>query len=265
MEIVPGVHSIPHGRGAFTGLFPPNVYLIAGPRAIMVDSGYEEHAQVRLDYLREHGFSLEYIVITHPHVDHIGGARIIKQATGARILVHSADAAAAAGAADGTVAEGQVLSSGETEAEVVHTPGHTPGHICLFLRSQGVFFSGDHVLGLGTTVITLPNGGDMGRYMASLEKVLAYPMKLICPGHGPIVQRAPEKVTELLQHRREREAQVLSCLNRGMHQVMEMVKDIYIELDPRLEAMAQEQVRAHLAKLIQEGKVEAREGAFFLR
>ncbi len=263
MEIAPGVYAIPIGQGAFTGVFPPNVYLVAGEHPVLLDSGYEADAPARLEKLREMGLQVERILVSHPHPDHIGGAAPIGQATGAGVCLHRDDAGEA-----GTVAQalehGQVVSTGGAELEVVHTPGHTPGHMCLVLRQQGILFSGDHVLGLGTTVITPPKG-DMGQYMASLENLLSYPFQSIYPGHGPVVQEGHRKVEELLQHRREREAQVLGCLERGRSQIADMVKDIYDELDPRLLGLAELQVKAHLVKLQGEGRVTAQEGAYLLK
>ncbi|MDP6100779.1 MAG: MBL fold metallo-hydrolase [Dehalococcoidia bacterium] len=262
MEIAPGVYTISIGQGAFTGVFPPNVYLVAGEHPVLLDSGYEADAPTRLGKLRELGLGVGRILLSHPHVDHIGGAGPIGQATGARICIHRDDAAEAGDIAE-ALEHGQVISTGNTDLEVVHTPGHTPGHMCLLLRPQGFLFSGDHVLGLGTTVITPPRG-DMGRYMASLENLLTYPFQSILPGHGPMVQDGHSKVAELLQHRREREAQVLSCLERGHNLIADMVKDIYDELDPRLMGLAELQVKAHLAKLQTEGRISVQEGAYHL-
>lgn len=254
MEVIPRIHSLTIGRGAFTGIFPPNVYLIADRTPVLVDTGYEGQAQERLGLLQELGVSPALILVTHPHVDHIGGAAFLCQHTGAKVLMHAADAPP--DGVDQTLHGGEVMELGEDTLEVVHTPGHSPGHICLFLRERGVLFSGDHILGLGTTVITQPRGS-MGQYMESLRRLLGMPLKQLCPGHGPLVRDAHAKVQELLQHRLEREEQVLSCLRRGRRRIDQMVADIYNELDPRLVGMAQEQVRAHLAKLVGEGKVAA--------
>lgn len=158
---------------------------------------------------------------------------------------------------------GEVFTTGKEELEVVHTPGHTPGMCCFFLRQRGVLFSGDHILGLGTTVISQPKG-DMGLYMDSLRKLVNYPLQQILPGHGPVISQARRKVAELLQHRLEREDQVLSCLNKGQHQIEEIVKEIYTELEPRLVGLARQQVEAHLLKLVREGKVQARDGGYYL-
>jgi len=117
-----------------------------------------------------------------------------------------------------------------------------------------VLFSGDHVLWLGTTVI-MPQEGSMAEYIDSLRKLLAYDMQMICPGHGPLIGAPRRKIQELVQHRLEREEQVLRFLKQGLRAVDELVREIYPELDEHLRAMAQGQVTSHLIKLEQEGKV----------
>ena len=94
--------------------------------------------------------------------------------------------------------------------------------------------------------------------MNSLRKVLTFDIRTICPGHGPVIRDARRKVEELLQHRLEREGQVLDCLKRGRGKVAEMVADIYPELDRRLYDAAVGQVVAHLLKLEREGRVVRR-------
>jgi len=260
MEIAPKIYSLPAGRGEFMGLFPPNVYLVAGRRAALIDAGYGDPEAVgsRLDFIRN--FSLAYILITHAHPDHIGGAEEFRRATGAVILAHPEESVSRA---EGKLEDGQVLDLEGAKIRVVHTPGHTRGHLCFLAEEAGVLFTGDHILGLGTTVIR-PHQGDMGEYMESLRKLLDLPLKLIAPGHGPVVRQPQAKVRELLQHREERERQVLDCLRRGIGDIPGMVREIYPELDGRLIPMAREQVLAHLMKLVKEGRAEEKDGGYHI-
>jgi glyoxylase-like metal-dependent hydrolase (beta-lactamase superfamily II) len=258
LEVVPGVHSIPGGRGPFVGFFAPNVYLVVGKEGALIDAGCGDEALMgsMLDYVREfHGLRLACIVITHAHPDHIGGASRIKEATGADIALHSHNASQYSRVlADKVVEDGDTLAVDGVALEVIHTPGHSAGHICILLKEEGICFSGDHVLGLGTTAM-MPPEGDMAQYIASLRKLLDYDIRLICPGHGSPIAAPRRKLEELIEHRLAREQQVLNGVQAGRETIAELVQHIYPELDSRLYQAAEGQVLAHLIKLEREGKV----------
>lgn len=253
MEIAHGVYSIPAGIDPFMGFFAPNVYLVVGKEGVLIDSGYGDEGSVssRIDYVKSFaGLRLHHIVITHAHPDHIGGAIGLKEGTGAEITLHSAEHAGVA--VDKVVADGDTIDG----LQVIHTPGHSPGHICLYIKEEGILFSGDHVLGMGTTAMSPPQG-DMAQYIDSLRKLLNYDIGMICPGHGPPIREARRKLEELIQHRLEREEQVVTGLKQGKATVMELVAEIYPELDKRLYEAAKGQVLAHLMKLEREGRVSS--------
>ncbi|MBE0481765.1 MAG: MBL fold metallo-hydrolase [Dehalococcoidia bacterium] len=258
MEIAPGIHILPAAAAGFMGFYAPNVYLVAGAQAALVDSGYHDAdmTRTRLDYIESAApLNLAYILLTHPHPDHAGGCSDIKNATGARIAAYSlsrAQSEAYRVKADVIARDKDILELGGVSIEVVHTPGHTRESLCFYVREAGVLFSGDHIVGYGTPVIA--RDGDMAEYIDSLKKLLDYKISLICPGHGPLIREPERKIRELIAHRQEREQQIISCLRRGKRCVLEMVSEIYPEVDSRLLALAGEQVLAHLSKLVKEGR-----------
>lgn len=261
MEIAPGVHSIPVSAWTFMGVYAPNVYVVAGKKAALIDSGYYDRATIksRIEYIHSLApVKLAYIITTHPHPDHIGGCRTIKKATGAQIVMHSLAVVPARRryrvTGDILVKDGDVLDIGGFHLEMIHTPGHSLASICVYVKENEILFTGDHILGIGTTVVDMPDG-DMAQYIDSLRKLLNYRIRIICPGHGPLIYEPQRKIKELIAHRRERELQVLTGLRRGRRKVMELVSEIYPELDYRLLELARRQVLAHLRKLVKENRV----------
>ena len=243
------------------GWYAPNIYLVGGREAALIDTGYRDTnvVQTCIDYVhRMAPDGLAYILVTHPHPDHVGGCNTIREATGARIVLHSMGVARAGSyrvTPDVLVDDGDVLTVGGARIQVVATPGHTSDHVCFYLEGEEVLFTGDHILGFGTPVIA-PDG-DMAQYIESLRKLLDYPIRLICPGHGPLVRAPHRKIRELIAHRMEREQQLLTLLGGGGKSVEQLAAEIYPELDPRLMDLALSQLRAHLQKIVQEGRAAA--------
>jgi ribonuclease/clavin/mitogillin len=276
----------------YIGPLAPNVYLIAdGDEGALVDSGFadQESLQARIQYLRGlPGLRLRYILLTHHHFDHASGAARLAEATGAQVRLHpdevpflrdwQADApqdlevpegqeewarrsqefrreAARAAQVAAPLGDGETLTVGSLTLQAIHTPGHTMGSLCLLLREEGALFTGDTALGLGTVAVSPPPHGDMALYLQSLERLKGLGASLLLPGHGPPVKEAGRKLQELIDHRLERERQVLSLLAQGKGTVPELVRAIYPELDRRILGMARRQVEAHLHKLMAEGQV----------
>jgi glyoxylase-like metal-dependent hydrolase (beta-lactamase superfamily II) len=190
---------------------------------------------------------LETIFITHRHADHAPAALPLKARTGARIIAPR-DVLAET---DRVVEDGEVAGG----LEVIATPGHTNEHVCYF-TSGGDLFTGDTILGFGTTAI-FPPDGRMGDYIRSLRKLRARNPSRIHPGHGPTRDDAVALIDEYIAHRLAREAQVLDTIAAGTRTVPEMRQRIYPDLDPRLTGAAEIQLEAHLIKLAEEGHADA--------
>ena len=176
--------------------------------AIVIDPG-DEIDQI-LQVLAQHGLKVKQIVITHAHIDHVGGAMRLKQLTGAPVLLNQNDQqllkmldmqAAWVGMAppervviDGSLKDGDKFEAGEISGTVIHTPGHTEGSVCLYLPAQEKLIAGD-TLFMGSIGRTDLPGGSYEKIMQSLhDRVMALPDNTeVTPGHGPITYVGAER------------------------------------------------------------------------
>jgi len=233
-------------------------FLVGCREIVMIDAGLwdEEGVEALIGHFREGvGRELRRLVLTHWHPDHQIGADKIKEKTGCRLGVHASEADKVAPASvDFTLRHGDRIPFDGKELEVIHTPGHSSGHCCFLLRPEGVLFTGDHILGMGTSIIVPPDG-DMTLYMDSLAELLSYPVRIICPGHGPVVWSGREKILEYIEHRKERERAILEGVRSGIRRTEDLVAKIYTDVPVSFHGMAFFSVEAHLAKLIREGKI----------
>lgn len=185
------------------------------------------------------------IFITHRHGDHAPAAVPLQARTGARIV-------APRGVLDETdviVNDGDVIDG----LEAIATPGHTNEHVC-YLTPDGDLFTGDTILGFGTTTI-FPPDGHMADYLRSLHKLRARHPRRIHPAHGPTRDDAVALIDEYIAHRLEREQQVLDAFAAGARNAADVRVRVYPDLDPRLHGAAEIQIEAHLIKLREEGRV----------
>jgi len=265
MELTANLHSLYVSMEGtfFFRKYPPNVYLVQGDQSVLIDSGYGDEASVnnRLKQLRTlQDPELSYVILTHPHPDHLGGAERFKDITGAKIIIHNQDADVANEMfkhtkIDDAFKDGDIINIGNDELQLIHTPGHTYGHTCVLRKSDRALFTGDHILGTGTTAVGTERG-DMANYIESLRKLQGMDIATLYPGHGSPVQEPQRKIKELLDHRLERECQILNNLSEGNNTIRTIVTAIYPELDPDLLTSATGQVTVHLIKLEKEGRVK---------
>ncbi len=203
---------------------------------------------------------VSHILITHTHRDHSPAAAALKAWSGAKVFGPNSPAAGNAEEGmvdeahdhdfvpDVTVQDGMLIGGEGFLLECVATPGHTANHMCYALVQEKALFSGDHVMGWSTSVIAPPDG-DMGAYLASLEKLAARDDRIFYPTHGSPVPDPKDWLNQLIAHRRLREAQIMAALARGASTMTALVERIYPELDPSLRPAAAQQVAAHLEHL----------------
>ncbi|MBV9571771.1 MAG: MBL fold metallo-hydrolase [Alphaproteobacteria bacterium] len=258
-----------HNPGPFT-FRGTGVYIVeAGDTSrevAVIDPGplVPEHLDALRHALRDK--HVTHILITHTHSDHSPAAQQLKEWTGAKTYgfgPHGSgmgDDAKAEEAGDlnfvpdVAVRDGDVIAGGDFALECLHTPGHTSNHMCYALRGEKALFTGDHVMGWSTTVVAPPDG-DMALYVASLRKLLARHDRILYPTHGGPIRDSKPFLKAYLQHRLEREAQIVVCLREGGTTIPDIVARLYADVDPRLHPAASRTVLAHLLQLQAEGRV----------
>ena len=252
------------GPFTYTGT---GTYIVGRGEAAVIDPGPDlpEHLEALLRATQ--GERITTIVLTHTHLDHSPLARPLAQATGAVVWGLPAPGVTDAAvrldegqdhgfAPDRIVADGTRLSGPGWTLEAIATPGHASNHVCWALLEENALFTGDHVMGWSTTVVSPPDG-DMGDYYASLDKVAARGFSRLWPTHGPPVEDVAPFLAAYKAHRLAREAQILDQVAQGCGRIRDMVPMIYADVDPRLYPAAAQSVLAHLIHLKRSGRVIA--------
>jgi glyoxylase-like metal-dependent hydrolase (beta-lactamase superfamily II) len=242
------------------------VYIVGHGDVAVIDPGPDMpgHLDVLLSAIGAE--RVTHIFVTHGHMDHSPAARPLAAATGAKIYacgtpVKPTDSEVRMEAGDDldfvpdiAVRDGDTFAGPGWTIEAVATPGHTSHHMAYALAEENALFPGDHIMGWSTTVISPPDG-DMTDYIASLEKVRDRNYATLWPTHGPPVRDVRAFVQAYIDHRLEREAQILEQLSAGKTHIKEMVPVIYADIDKRLHPAACHSVLAHMIRLVALGRV----------
>jgi glyoxylase-like metal-dependent hydrolase (beta-lactamase superfamily II) len=256
----------------FTGT---ETYLVGAAGALaVIDPGPDDptHIAALLEIIGDN--PVVAICCTHTHRDHSPAAAPLAAATGAPVigcapLVLDSTGPRSDAPFDRTYAPDQILADGESLSgpdwtlTAVATPGHTSNHLCYALEPSGALFTGDHVMGWSTSVVSPPDG-DMAAYMASLDKLHSRDDRVYYPAHGPQVDKPRQLVRGMIGHRRQRERQILRLLAEQDARITDLVPRMYKGLDDRLHAAAGMSVLAHLVELEQRGTVERTEDIWVL-
>ena len=208
---------------------------------------------------------VSHILVTHNHMDHSPAAHPLKLVTGADIYAfdtgnqadidnHAEEGRDQHFKPDHILQDGDVIEGDGWTLDVVHTPGHLSNHLCFGLREEQALFTGDHVMGWSTSVVSQPDG-DMKDYLASLEKLLHRDDKIYYPTHGAPIESPKPFVKALITHRHAREEQILQAITAGAHNITDMVTAIYSDIPTYLHPAAASSVLSHLIHMIDNGHV----------
>jgi len=256
---------IANNPSAFT-YYGTGTYIVGNGNVAVIDPGPDLASHVQAIERALDGESVSHILITHTHRDHSPAAKLLQYRMGG--MTHGfGPHGSGRPEVDGDVEEGAdrtfkpdiLLRDGDSIAgdgwtlEAVHTPGHCSNHLCYRLHEERTLFSGDHVMGWSTTVVSPPDG-DMQSYMHSLHKLLDGNDTVYRPTHGPAIRDPHPFVHAYIAHREAREGQILSCLADGMTTIDRMVQTMYADVDARLHPAAARSVFSHLIHLVETGR-----------
>ena len=237
-----------------------NTYLVGtGSRPLLLDTGAGIAGYVEL---LERALAEEHastgpgdLVVTHVHPDHLGGTPSVLQRFGSRSVskLPWPDRDDRFEVEITPLTYGAEITTKGATLRAIHTPGHAQDHLCFYLEEERALFTGDVVLGAGTTVIPI-DGGDMTLYLESLGRILGLDLERIYPGHGPLIDDPRTKLEAYVLHRHEREGQIIDAVRAGLTSVDQIVEGIYRETPRALHAAAAQSVLSHLLKLERESR-----------
>ena len=231
-------------------------WLLPGHVPTLIDAGTGEPQFLHALEKALDGARLSQVLVTHTHFDHASGAVAIAQRMPhVRFLkMPWPEQDAQWHVRWEPLKDGESIAVGDSVVTAVHTPGHSPDHLCFWDADARQLFCGDLAWKGSTVVIPPTHGGDVAAYLDSLERIIDLSPRLMLPAHGEVIDRPVELLREYIEHRMMRERQVLDALRAGISDPAQMVARIYPSLAAPLVPVARESVLAHLLKLEREGR-----------
>ena len=249
------------GPFTFTGT---GTYIVGRDEVCVIDPGPDLPEHLDAILAATAGERIARIVTTHTHADHSPLAVPLAKITGATIhglpaphgpedeVVRLDEAHDEAFRPDFRPADGDRVSGPGWTLEALLTPGHASNHVCYALLEENALFSGDHIMGWSTTIVSPPDG-DMDAYFASLAKVRARGFQTLWPTHGPPITEVEPFLDAYRAHRLDRERQIFEQLAKGRTRIRDMIPEMYAAVDSRLWPAAAHSVLAHMIRLVRAG------------
>ena len=230
--------------GPYTGPGTNTWILEAGPVVVVIDPGPDDESHLAAINKKIGGATIGVVLVTHGHPDHLPLAERLATSHHAAVQRYP------------ELGDQDVVRVGTLNVTALYTPGHSRDHLSFWLAGDRALFTGDLILGRGSSMVTYPEG-DVAAYLSSLDRVASLNPRMLFPGHWDPVEDAMAKIEEYRVHRLEREAQVLAEVNRGWGTARELTHRVYGQLDDKLMVAAEMTMRAHLRKLVDDGSVRS--------
>jgi glyoxylase-like metal-dependent hydrolase (beta-lactamase superfamily II) len=233
-----------------------NTYLVGRRDPILIDTGagVPDYVPLLERYLETRGFTQpSRVLLTHRHRDHLGGVASLRARFKGLSVSKMRHRDTDLPEPIDDLRDGEMVNGEGVTLMPIYTPGHASDHLCYYLVEEKALFTGDVILGGSTTVIPADDG-DLADYLDSLRRLQRLDVRRIYPAHGPVIEDAPAKITEYLEHRMLRERQIVEALTDGVATIPAIVARVYVDVAPALHPVAALSVESHLKKLAREGR-----------
>lgn len=254
------------GPFTYTGT---GVFIIGDENVCVIDPGPTTSShEAALDRALA-GRKVTHILVTHHHIDHSPMAKPLAEKHGCQVYGYGLQPTPPQGGEirleagddlsfkpDVEIRNGEEIEGDGWTISAIHTPGHTSNHLCFALKEENTLFSGDHIMGWSTSVVSPPDG-DMGDYLRSLQTIYDRHFDILRPTHGPAITDVDNFVQAYIDHRHKREAQISDALESGLTSIFDIVAKLYADIDKRLHPAAAHSVLSHLIHMRESGRITA--------